>query len=381
MPRIPYLKEKIRQSYLVWFQNSNLYLQLEEPAWYVLTKTRQRYKAETLACEFANRYGSSIEESLSFIQDIRLKINEVNQPSKVRDLKCPDQASLNGYTFSPFAIHRYRLGDQFITFSYEKSTFEYYIHPLICHLETQSESYEWPLFELFAHEDSIVFRFDGEVKGIWNPDETNLVKGLIFMFLINVMYRKTDQDWLMTVHASAVSNGKKTILFSAAPGNGKTTMAALLQANGYRLISDDFVPIDRQSLNAYPFPIAMSVKEGSVDLLATHFPDLEQQPLNQITPEKSVRYLATSDHSDFIKNIFPVQEFIFIQYEPSVDFMLEKLEPLEAIRLLLDQCWVTPVNGNPAILFKLIQQKSFYRLTYSNNERALEAITNLFEND
>ena len=92
------------------------------------------------------------------------------------------------------------------------------------------------------------------------------------------MHDKTDADWLMTVHASAITNGKKTILFSAPPPcNGKTTIADLLQARGYKLISDAFVTIDRYSFKAYPFPIAMSVKEGSIDLLASLFPALEQR--------------------------------------------------------------------------------------------------------
>jgi len=381
MPSIPILKKKIGQYYLVWFQNSNLYLQLEEPAWFVLRRTRQRFKSETNAKEFAQRYGATSEESFRFVEDIRLKIKEMNRPASVQNKVSEIPADLNNRSFTPYAIHHYELGDQLISFSYETPTFEYYIHPLICHLEVTDEQVGLPLFELFAWQDSIVFRFNGDVKGIWNSDETNFVKGSIFMSLINVMYQKTDDDWLMTVHASAITNGKKTILFSAAPGNGKTTIAALLQAKGYQLISDDFVPIDRQSLKAYPFPIAMSVKEGSMELLVSHFPELGQKPLNYISPEKSVRYLASNENPYFTKNIFPVQEFIFVKYDQSIDFVMEKLDPLNAIRLLLDQTWVTPSKGNPILLFDLILQKSFYQLSYSNNKKALDAITNLFEND
>jgi hypothetical protein len=366
---------------LVWFQNSNLYLLLEEPAWFVFRKTRQRCKTETIAKEFSDRYGVLQDDSLSFVRDIRSNIAKMNQPAKISEQTAQNMVDLNSHTFSPFAIHRYKLGNQLISFSYENSTFEYYIHPLICHLETAEGSNETPLFELFAHEKSIVFRFNGEVKGIWAPDETHLVKGLIFMYLVNVMYEKTDDDWLMTVHASAISNGTKTILFSAAPGNGKTTMAALLQAKGYQLISDDFVPIDRELLRAFPFPIAMSVKEGSMEILASHFPSLGEKPLNYITPEKSVRYLPANNDTDYTKSIFPVREFVFIKYDPTVDFVLEKLDPLKGLRLLLDQTWVTPVQGNAAIVFDQVIRKNFYQLTYSNNEKALEAITNLFEND
>ncbi|MDP2334907.1 MAG: hypothetical protein Q8N05_00355, partial [Bacteroidota bacterium] len=284
-------------------------------------------------------------------------------------------------TFSPFSIHRYRLGNKFIAFSYKTRLFEHYLHPLICHFETMEEQDEMPLFELFAWQESIVFRFNGEVKGIWTKDETHLVKGLIFMFLINVMYDKTDADWLMTVHASAITNGKKTILFSAPPNHGKTTIAALLQARGYQLISDDFVPIDRDSFMAHPFPIAMSVKESSMDLLAGLFPALDQKKLLYISPEKSVRFLAPEFNLEMHDAIFPVQEFVFIKYDKSVDFAWEKLDPVRAVQLLLDQAWVIPTEGNAELLFDRIMQMSFYQLTYSNNQKALDAITNLFDHD
>jgi hypothetical protein len=201
------------------------------------------------------------------------------------------------------------------------------------------------------------------------------------MFLINVIHDKTDADWLMTVHASAITNGKKTILFSAPPNRGKTTIAALLQSRGYQLISDDFVPIDRNFFRAYPFPIAMSVKQTSTDLLASFFPSLEQKPLNYISSEKSVRYLPAIDNTDVINCILPVHEFIFIEYNKSVDFKWEKLDPLKAIMLLLDQAWIAPNNGNAEILFDQFMKNSFYQLTYSDNEKALNTITNLFNND
>lgn len=381
MPAIPYIKKRIGQSYLVWFQKSNLYLQLEEPAWFVFMKTTKRYKAETIADEFAFRYSVTPDESLTFVKDIRSEIEKMNKPDNSRNKIKEFSAELDEYIFKPFSVHRYKLGNKMLEFSYESRLFEYYIHPLICHFETTEENTEMPLFELFAYRELIVFRFNGVVREMWTKDETNLLKGLIFMFMINVIHDKTDADWLMTVHASAITNGKKTILFSAPPNHGKTTIAALLQDRGYELIADDFVPIDRNSFKAYPFPIAMSVKHTSMDLLASIFPALEQKTLNYISPEKSVRYLPPKDSFDIMNHVFPVKEFIFIEYNKSVDFKLEKLDPLKAMKSLLDQVWVPPTKGNVAVLFDRILQISFYQLTYSNNQKALEAITNLFDHD
>jgi hypothetical protein len=354
---------------------------MEEPAWFVFRKTTKRHSIGTIAREFSVRYSIAPEESLSFVKDIRLEVEKMNQTDHPQDKINEVSSDLNKLTFAPFSIHRYRLGNKMIVFSYQTRLFEHYLHPLISHFETIEEQNGMPLFELFAWQECIVFRFNGEVKGIWTKDETHLVKGLIFMFLINVMYDKTNADWLMTVHASAITNGKKTILFSAPPNHGKTTIAALLQARGYQLISDDFVPIDRNSFLAHPFPIAMSVKESSMDLLASLFPTLEQEPLTYISPEKSVRFLAPDFDLNMQDAIFPVQEYIFIHYDKTVDFAWEKLDLVKAVKLLLDQAWVLPTKGNAELLFDRILQMSFYQLTYSNNQKALDAITNLFDHD
>jgi hypothetical protein len=381
MPAIPFIKKKIGRSHLVWFQNSNLYLQLKEPAWFVFSKTVKRYKSLTIADLFSVRYGIPIKESLQFVHEIRTEIDKMNRtifpPSRI------DQFStvLTKHHFTPFSIHRYKLGNQIITFSYESAHFESYIHPLIAHFETTEIQSEMSLFELFLYQERIAFRHNGEIKGLWAIDETQYVKGLIFMFLVNAMHGKTDDHWLMTVHASAITNGKKTILFSAEPGKGKTTFAALLQSNGFQLISDDFVPIDRHTFSAYPFPISVSVKPGSMELLMPLFPILEDKPLTFLSAEKSVRYIPPSNHSEVIHSVFPVKELIFIEYNSTVDFKLEKLDPVVALKALLDQVWVTPIQGNATILLDRIMEISFFKLTYSNNQKALAAISNLFENE
>jgi len=381
MPDIPFIKKKIGQSYLVWFQNSNLYLQLKEPAWFVFSKTVRRYKSSTISELFSGRYGISLEDSLQFVHEIRTEIDKMNKPIHPTTNFDQNSTALNNHHFTTYSTHYYKLGHQVIAFSYESAHFESYIHPLIAHFETTETQSDTPLFELFLYKERIAFRYNGEVKGLWEKDETQYVKGLIFMFLVNAMHGKADDHWLMTVHASAITNGKKTILFSAEPGKGKTTFAALLQSNGFQLISDDFVPIDRHTFSAYPFPISVSVKPGSMELLTPLFPVLEDKPLTFLSAEKSVRYIPPTNHQEVIHSIFPVRELIFIEYNSAVDFKLEKLDPVVALKALLDQVWVTPIPGNATILLDRIMEISFFKLTYSNNQKALAAISNLFEHN
>jgi dephospho-CoA kinase len=379
MGKILFVKKKIGKSYLIWFQNSNLYFNLEEPAWFVFRKTVKRYKSETIAKEFSIRYGLGYEDSLNFVVEIRQKINEMNQPNNHKEYIEKSVDKINNHVYSVYSRHCYNLRNKVIEFSYETSWLENYIHPLIKHLETTEEFNDKSHFELFTYKERVIFRVDNILKGSWTKNESGFVKGRVFVELINVLHNKTDADWLMTVHASAISNGRKTILFSAPVGSGKTTFAALLQTQGYHIISDDFVPIEQSSFKAYPLPIAMSVKEGSLELLTSHYPELDQSSLIYINSKKKVKYLPVD--TKMMNMIFPVNEFVFIKYDNSVDFAIEKIDPVKAITQLLDEAWILPAPENVTVFLDRIVKASFYNLTYSNNQKAIEAVNRIFEND
>ena len=376
---VSYIKKKIGKSYLIWFQNSNLYFQLEEPAWYVFKKTVKRYKAETIAEKFSLRYGLGQEESLNFVVEIRQKINDMNRPLERSKYVEKPVEEIDKHVYSTYSRHCYDMQNKVIEFSYETSWLENYIHPLIKHLATNEEFNDKSHFELFTYKTRVYFRIDKKLIGSWEKEESHLTKGRIYLEFVNVLHNKSDDDWLMTVHASAISNGRKTILFSAAPGSGKSTIAALLQTQGFHIISDDFVPIEQSSFKAYPFPIALSVKEGSLELLQSHYPELENNPLITVNAEKKVKYLPVGNK--IMSMVFPVREFIFIKYDKSTDFNLEKIEPIKAIQTLFEEAWIPPKSENVEIFLDRIMNISFYSLTYSNNKKALESISQLFEND
>lgn len=379
MKNILFVKKKIGKSYLIWFQNSNLYFSLEEPAWFVFRRTIKRYKSETIAKECSDRYGLNFEESLKFVVEIKQRIYEMNRSEKPAKYIEKYTEEINLHTYPVYSKHCYDMQNRVIEFSFESPWLENFIHPLIKHLETNEESTNKSQFELFTYNERVYFRLDKILIGSWEKNESHLTKGRIFIELVNVLHDKSDADWLMTVHASAITNGHKTILFSAAPGSGKSTIAALLQTKGYKIVSDDFVPVERSSFKAYPFPIAMSVKEGSMDLLKPHYPELENNPLITLNPEKKIKYLPVDNQ--IMKMIFPVKEFIFIKYDNTVDFSIEKIKPANAIKILFEEAWIPPQPENVEIFLDKILNISFYKLTYSNNKKALDAIRQLFENN
>lgn len=381
MSAIPIVKKKIDQAYLVWFQNSNLYIQLEEPAWFVLRRTVKRYKAETIAAECAKRYNLKFGECLQFVNDIRSNIKELNRQDETlgRRIDYPDE--LRTKRFAPYSIRKYQITDNVIEFTFGNQQFESYFHPLISYLETVKSIGKISRFELFDDQGKSVLRLNGEIKGVWTKDRTHRLIGFTYMSMINEMYNKNDDFWLMTVHAAALTNGKKTILIPAESGSGKTTMAAMLQNRGYQLLSDDFVPIDRHLFRAWHFPMAMSVKHGAVEVLSSLYTNLEEKPITETPAKKSVRYLYPDYNPERPNPASPVKDVISIKYDPNVEFEFKAADRLKAIKLMLDQSWILPSPGNAAIFLDQVAQWSFYQLTYSNNEKALAAISRLFDHE
>lgn len=380
MSKIKYVKKKIGQSFLVWFQNSNSYTQLEEPAWFVFQKIVRRYKNETIATDCAYRYDINYDECLRFVTEIRHNINQMNQISEKTGIHEGYPLEVSTAEFTSFAIHKYSFGKSAIEFRVEKKRYESFLHPLLGYLETDEIGDRHSLFELFDYQDKIAFRLNGKIKGLWEYDETHRLIGFMYMCLINEIYHKTDDFWLMTVHAAALTNGRKTILIPAESGSGKTTMAAMLQNKGFKLISDDFVPIDKDS-RAWPFPIAMSIKEGAMNLISSIYPNLAESPLTKTNAKKTVRYLNPNLDYDISTMAFPIHEVISIKYDPSVEFEFHKADRLNSIKLMLDQSWILPNSDNAGIFLNLVSHWSFYQLTYSNNTKALDKISQLFEND
>jgi hypothetical protein len=379
MSKILYRKKKIGDSYLIWFQNTHLFFHLEEPAWYVFKNIVKGYKKESIAKEFTNRYSLNYDDSLKFVTEIRQKTDEMNKDYGDTSYFESNVNDINTYLYTINSTYLYDMFKKTIKFTYEYQWLENFIHPLITHLKTTDKSDFNSHFELFTYNNRIFLRVDKTIKGSWEEDESEYVKGRIFIEMLNVIHDKTDEDWMMTVHASAISNGRKTILFSAAPGSGKTTFAALLQANGYYLISDDFVPIEQSTFKAFPLPIAMSVKEGSLNLLKDLYPNLENSPLININSKKKVRFLPVDNK--IIKMEFPVNEIVFIKYDKSVNFHLEKIEPVEGLKRLLNEAWIPASPSNIEIFLDKILKVSFYSLNYSDNQKALKEIDQFFKND
>jgi hypothetical protein len=365
------ISKELDGAFVVWFAAGNQFLRMEEPAYFVFRDSENGFDREQIACRCVEKYGISAEQSRVFTTDVLTGIE------KIRNWKSPvipedsKGEALRQKRFSPFSVRNYSLNGKTVSFHFETLEYEYFIHPLFRHLELDALVPESALFELFGYGKRIVLRVSGQVKGTWRSNESHLVKGMVFLQLLNVVYGKTDRDWMAVIHASAVSNGEKTIVFTASSGSGKSTIAALLKQKGFSVLADDFVPVEGATKQVCPLPAAISVKEGAIGLLSAWYPEL-QANLQTYQTERYLPFEGCASPA-------PVRAIVFIKYNRSVDFEWQELPRPEALKMLLEETWTSPSAENASRFLDWYSEIPCYRLTYSNNEKALQIITKLFE--
>lgn len=180
-------------------------------------------------------------------------------------------------------------------------------------------------------------------------------------------------------HASALSNAKKAILFLGDSGNGKSTSLALLQANGYTCLADDFVPMDSAKKEVYSFPAAISIKKSSLDTLLPIYPELGTTAEYNFTRlNKIVRYLKPNNTDDL--NHLPCKDLVFIKYEKGSDLSFEKISKIDAFQQLVPDSWLSPKKENAQIFLDWFDSLNCYHLTYSKNEEMIKIVSKLFDN-
>jgi hypothetical protein len=367
------ITKKISTSHIIWFQESNYWAQFEEPVWYIYRQLNSGTDLEIISNKFSKRYGLNPDESITFVNDILSEIQKLTSHSFIP----PNNYSASQFE-SPshfFSSRTYSINKNIFEISFVSRALEYAIHQSFAHLEVKKPKKIDFQLETFSTGTSSVLKIADRA---WVEEDANLLRRRIFIEITGLLYGKTDEDWLSFVHGSVVSNGKESIILSTACGSGKSTMAALLCNKGLQFVTDDYVPIDARFCKVYPFPAALSVKDGAFPILLPLFKQLETAEVFHFRgSNKTVRYLPFAADKSFFKPL-PVRNIIFIQYNPEKSFSFRKVPVLEAIRRFNEEAWV---SFSPAHALKFINwfpNLNCYELEYSDNDRAIKAIKGLF---
>lgn len=371
-----YTIKQFKNSYAVWFKPSQTFLLLKKPAYDVLKQYSTGIETNQIINYCTKEYGHVERDISSFVSEIIQSIQFCNNPKNKPHIS---QTKLMKYNWNLPSLplrYTYLLNNKQFSIAFSNESLKQAIHPLYAHLTCTPSGNPNQKLECFEVDNMLIARLDGKIIEVIKRENIEYFTGGIKQLIYSLIYHIDYNEWLGMLHASGIAKNNKSILFSAASGSGKSTIAALLKAQGYTYLSDDLIGVDKSG-KAYPFPAAISIKEGAVKALSTYYPEIENMDVQTSFIGKKTRYLPVFDNCN-VQSGFPVKAFVFVNYSTTKPFVFEEVDKEAALQLLLCETWVNPKTEFVTQFFNWIEETPFYRLQYSDNKQALQLIEKLF---
>lgn len=372
------IQKRLDDARVVWFKNSGSFTLLEEPALDIFRLYLKGASLQDIIEYYKNNYFSENEEDIyCLITRIIKNINRLNQ-ANIQETPELKSVMRRSHSSKEESTHQYAIDNEQITIRYSHTLVKDLIHPLFAHLETANSREPQYTIHLIYFENQFVIRQEDETLEVFDSHESNYFKGSVLKLLYSILYKKMNTSWMMTLHASGIITGDQAVLFMAGSGSGKSTLAALLYAGGYRLLSDDFVAAD-ENAKVYPFPAAISVKNGAVDVLSRFYPELSTVPAKKNHKGLQTRFLPLQQTPAKIKQGHKIKAVVFLKYDQREKLQYSSVSKKEAIQLLLKETWVNPLPNNVARFLDWAAEVPFYKLTYNHTSPALKSIKKLLD--
>ena len=407
--------KKIGDSHVVWFPESNRWIEFREPAWFVYRQLQKGEEERTIINLLIKRYDLPENEACRFLREIMegIKISARTSFKQEQDTTLIlEEASGNaGRT----KTRHYLINSKYFTISYGTPELEHYIHRPFAWLETGSNPGNSLHIEIFSEQHGrkdkqaddtavpgkkYILCLEGKAQHVF--DDAGFLKHKLYVIITSHIYGIPEERWMSYIHASGVTNGREAILLSSASGSGKSTMAAMLQLpvdnpghsrplpdnpqekflpqNRLFFMSDDFVPVDSLTLRAHPFPAALTIKKGSYPAISSFYnaqKDADAEYGRFRNPD--IRYIIPCLPPDKGYEPREVKKIIFIRYNPRIDFFMEKLPAINALSLFHEEAWVSHNPGHAQRFIDWFVTLECYKIEYSDNKKTIEAIRGLFE--
>lgn len=356
---------------IIWFPNSNRYLVLAPLLKNVLLQIDNNTPKDVIVNYIMKNTNISQSEASEALEETTLLYKESSTPeSNINELNhiCSSAISNNF-----IAKYYYKINNCIFEIAYCD---EFLINEIHLKFEQHciSEISEKVIsIKLYKEEENYCIAIDDKFINKYTIENFHYLQGKLSMELIKLSSQTEEEDWLGVFHASAVAYNNNCAMLLGDSGNGKSTALALLYANGFDCVADDFVPIDTKQY-IHPFPAAISVKENSLKTLAKYYHNIDELPKYTTRLGKVVTYLPQKP-----KHNTPINcnTLVFIKYQPNKSVKLDNVSKTEAFQELVPDSWISSKPYNVEKFINWFRNVKCYRLIYSKPDDLIDSIKNI----
>jgi HprK-related kinase A len=178
----------------------------------------------------------------------------------------------------------------------------------------------------------------------------------------------------IVAHAAVLARNGRAIVLPGQPGAGKSTLCAALALSGWRLLSDELTILARDSGHVMGVPRPISLKEASIDVIRSLFPDAVLSEPVRDTRKGAIAYVRPPDASvQAGAERVPVGFIVFPIYRSGSGLSVEPISRAQALARVLDQTFNVGLLGAQGFeqLARVVAGAACYTMTYDDMPRAL----------
>ena len=354
-------------THIMWFEKSNKYIVVNDLLNNLILNriNSEKFPIDTSLLK-KNKINS---EKLKPISDnIKNLLEECNQDY---DKINPEQS----LSIADEYIHqsKFKFNRRVVKIEYSDERLKSLIDPKFNHLKCNDR--EEIIYKVVERNEKINLFKNKKFLGSWGNEKMHEFQGKVSMELTSFFHGMSDSDWTAVFHGSTLFRGNNCLMLTGDSGSGKSSLSAILMANDFALIADDFSPMDDKGIH-YNFPSAISIKEGfysEAKKLYKSFSELKEYYINDI--KGNVKYLADKTDKPILKS--NCNTILNVKFGAGLKNEIKSINKGKALEKILPDAWISKNIKDAMAFITWVKSSMFYDLTYNNNDEAIKIINKI----
>jgi Coenzyme PQQ synthesis protein D (PqqD) len=242
---------------------------------------------------------------------------------------------------------------------------------LFAHLETPNAIPQVRLEIRTASTGEMVLVEDGRER-IHTVDPAEAIGALYVAVLERT---RSDLKWFALIHGAALGTAGKGLALAGPSGSGKSTLTAGLISRGYDFLADDLIALSEPHGMVIPWPLPLSIKQGSIEIVETHHPQLAEAASYRTKGVEARMLIPPSSAWD--ADPVPLCRLVFPHFVEGAAPRARRLSSFETVeRLLTDRVWLgSPITEQRMSAFLAwLDRTPSYALLYGNLADGMQLI-------